>query len=67
MEINNTDTSVFLLKAKCGADKLNLEKKISDVDEKVTDLVRLLKKQIIVLKLLKYNVKHLASLVQLLH
>ena len=43
-KVNNTDTSVFILKTKCDADKLNLEKKFSDVDEKVTDTSEVVKK-----------------------
>ena len=51
---NNIDTSGFVLKIKYDTDKSDLEKKISDNSGLVKNLV---KKQIIMLKLLKGNVK----------
>ena len=52
-KVNNIDTSGFVLKTKYTADKLDLEKKISDVDKKIPDTSGLVKKQIMVLKLVK--------------
>ena len=45
-KVNNIDTSGFVLKIKCDTDKTSLEKKIPDTS-------RIVKKQIMVLKLLK--------------
>ena len=45
-KVNNIDTSGFLLKTKYDADKLELEKKIPDISN-------LIKKQIMILKLVK--------------
>ena len=56
--VNNIDTSGFVLKTMY-QDKSDLERKISDEDKKLLILVNLLKKQIIMLKLLKYKVKYL--------
>ena len=53
-KVNNIDTSGFVLKIKYDTDKSDLEKKISDNSGLVKNLV---KKQIIMLKLLKGNVK----------
>ena len=50
-KVNNIDTSRFVLKTKYGTGKLDLEKKSSDGDFLI--VVDLLKKQIIMLKLLK--------------
>ena len=52
-KVNNIDTSGFVLKTKYKADKLDLEKKISDVDKKIPDTSGLIKRQIMVLKLVK--------------
>ena len=52
-KVNNINTSGFVWKTTCDTDKSNLEKKISDADRKYLILVDLLKKQIIILKLLK--------------
>ena len=52
-KVNNIDTSGFVLKTKYNANKSDLEKKISDPDKKFLILVDLLKRQIIVLKLVK--------------
>ena len=52
-KIDNIDTTRFVLKTKYGTDKSDLEKKISDVDKKIPDTSAFVKKQIIVLKLLK--------------
>ena len=52
-KVNNIDTGGFVWKTTCDTDKSNLEKKISDADRKYLILVDLLKKQIIILKLLK--------------
>ena len=43
-KVNNIDTSGFILKTKCTADKSDLEKKISDADKKFPDTNRLTKK-----------------------
>ena len=56
--VNDIDTSGFVLKTMY-KDKSDLERKISDEDKKLLILVDLLKKQIIMLKLLKYKVKYL--------
>ena len=52
-KVNNIDYSGFVWKTTCDTDKSNLEKKIGDADKKYLILVDLLKKQIIMLKLLK--------------
>ena len=52
-KVNNIDTRGFVLKTKCDTDKSDLETKISDADKEIPDTSRLVKKQIIVLKLLK--------------
>ena len=51
--VNTIDTSEFVLKTKYDTDKLDLKNKISSADKKCLILVELLKKQIIMLKLLK--------------
>ena len=51
--VNNIDTSGFVLKTMYN-DKSKLEKKISDEDKKILDTSRRIKKQIIMLKLVKY-------------
>ena len=51
--VNNIDTRGFVLKTKCDTDKSDLETKISDADKEIPDTSGLVKKQIIVLKLLK--------------
>ena len=60
---NNIDTNEFVLKTKYDTDKSNLEKKISDAGKEVTDTSGLVKKQIIVLKLLKQKTKYLVLVV----
>ena len=52
-KVNNIDTSGFVLKTKYDTDKPDLEKKISDSEKKIADTNGLVKKQIILLKLLK--------------
>ena len=52
-KVSNIDTSGFVLKTKYDTDKPDLEKKISDSDKKIADTNGLVKKQIILLKLLK--------------
>ena len=52
-KVNNIDTSGFVLKTKYDTDKPDLEKKISDSGKKIADTNGLVKKQIILLKLLK--------------
>ena len=52
-KVNNIDSSEFVLKALYYIDKSDLENKTCDVDEKILILVNLLKKQSIILKLLK--------------
>ena len=52
-KVNNVDSSRFVLKTKYKADKWDLEKNISDSEKKVPDTSVLLKKQIIMLKLVK--------------
>ena len=52
-KVNNIDTSRFVLKTKYDTDKPNLEKKICDVEKEILILVDLLKKQIVILKLVK--------------
>ena len=52
-KVNNIDSSEFVLKALYDIDKSDLENKTCDVDEKILILVNLLKKQSIILKLLK--------------
>ena len=52
-KVDNIDTTGFVLKTKYDIDKSDLEKKISDVDKKILDTSAFVKKQIIVLKLLR--------------
>ena len=52
-KVNAIDTSGFVLKSKYDTDKSDPGKKINDTDKKYLMLVSLLKKQIIMLKLLK--------------
>ena len=52
-KVNNINISGFVSKAKYDADKLDLEKKISEAKKRFLILVDLLRKQIIILKLLK--------------
>ena len=52
-KVNAIDTSGFVLKTKYDTDKSDLEKKINEADQKILILVDLLKRQIIMLKLLK--------------
>ena len=42
-EVNNIDTSRFLLKTKYNTDKLELEKKITDISNFVKNLIIILK------------------------
>ena len=62
-KVNNIDSSGFVLKTKYDTDKSDLETKISDPDKKFPTLVSLLKKQIIILKLLKQKTKYLILVV----
>ena len=62
-KVNNIDSSGFVLKTKYDTDKSDLETKISDSDKKFPTLVSLLKKQIIILKLLKQKTKYLILVV----
>ena len=50
---SNTDISAFVLKTKYDTDKLDTEKKISDADKKILDTSGLVKKQIIILSLVR--------------
>ena len=52
-KVDNINTSGFVLKNKYTSNKSDLEKKISDTEKKITILVDLIKKQIMMLKLLK--------------
>ena len=52
-KVNNIDTTAFLSKTKYDTGKSDLEKRISDTDKKIPDNCGLVKKQIIMLKLLK--------------
>ena len=52
-KVSNIGTSEFVLKTKYDTDKSSLEKKISDGDKKIPNISGLVKKQIIMLKLLK--------------
>ena len=52
-KVNNIDSSEFVLKALHDIDKSDLENKTCDEDEKILILVNLLKKQSMILKLLK--------------
>ena len=52
-KVNNFDTTKFFSRTKYERDGSDLEKMINDVDKKVPDLSDLVKKQILMLKLLK--------------
>ena len=56
-KVDNIDTTGFVLKSKYDTDKSGLEKRISAVDKKTADVSGLIKKQILMLKLLKWRVK----------
>ena len=58
-KVNNIDISGFVLKTKYDTDKSDLVKKISDADKKISDTSKLVKKQIIMLKLVKQKIKYL--------
>ena len=60
-KVSNTDASGFNWKNKHDTDKSDLEKKFSDEDKKIPDTSKLVKKQIIMLKLLKYKVSGLTT------
>ena len=60
-KVSNTDASGFNWKTKHDTDKSDLEKKFSDEDKKIPDTSELVKKQIIMLKLLKYKVSGLTT------
>ena len=60
-KVSNTDASGFNWKTKYDTDKSDLEKKFSDEDKKIPDTSELVKKQIIMLKLLKYKVSGLTT------
>ena len=62
-KVNNIDTSGFVLKTKYDTDKSNLEKKIVMQTKKFLMLEDLIKKQIIMLKLVKKKVKYLVLVV----
>ena len=52
-KVNNIDTSRFVLRSKYDTDKSSSEKRISDKDKKIPNISGLVKKQIVMLKLLK--------------
>ena len=52
-KVNNIDTRGFVLKTKYDTDKSDLEKKISDAEKKIPNTSSVVKKQIMVLKLLR--------------
>ena len=63
-KVNNIDTSGFVLKTKYDTDKSRLEKKISYADKNIPNIsVDLIKKQIIMLKLLKWKATYLVLMV----
>ena len=62
-KVINIDSCGVVLKAKYHTDKSSLEKKVSDTGKKYLILVELLKKQIIMLKLLKWKAKYLVLVV----
>ena len=53
IKVNNIDTSGFVSKTKCDTDKSSLGNKISNADKEIPNIIGLVKKQIIMLKLLK--------------
>ena len=62
-KVNNINTSGFVLKTKYMSNKSDLGKKISDTEKKIMILVDLIKKQIIMLKLLKQKANYLVLVV----
>ena len=52
-KVDNIDTTEFVLKTTYDTDKSDLEKKISDAEKKIPVTIGLVKKQILVLKLLR--------------
>ena len=66
IKINVIDINRFVLKTQYNANKSDLENKIFDASKKIPDASRVAKKQIIILRPLRFKVKHLVLLIQLL-
>ena len=65
-KVDSIDTTNFVLKTKYEKDESDFEDKISKIDKKISDVTGLVKKQILMLKLLKQKVKYLVLVVWLL-
>ena len=57
-KVINIDASGFVLELRYYTDKSDLEKKISDADKKISSISGLVKKQTVMLKLLKWKAKY---------
>ena len=62
-KVDHIDTKGFVLKTTYDTDKSDLEKKMSDADKKIPGTSALVKKQISILKLLKYKITCVVLLV----
>ena len=63
IKINVIDINRFVLKTQYNANKSDLENKIFDASKKIPDASRAAKKQIIILRPLRFKVKHLVLLI----
>ena len=63
IKINVIDINRFVLKTQYNANKSDLENKIFDASKKIPDASRVAKKQIIILRPLRFKVKHLVLLI----
>ena len=61
-KVNNIDTSGFVLKTKCDTVKLSIKKSMMQT-KTVTNITALVKKQIIMLKLMKKKTEYLVLMV----
>ena len=62
-KVDNIDTTNFVSRTKYEKDGSDFEDKINKVEKKVPDVIDFVKKQISILKFLKYKVKYLVLLV----
>ena len=65
-KVDNIDTTNFVKKNKYEKDSADFEDKIDKIDKKIPGVTSLVKKQILILKLLKWKAKYLVLVVWLL-
>ena len=63
LKTKTIDTSSFVTRTKFSTDTNTLDDKIDKVDKKIPDVTSFVKKQILILRLLKYKVKYLILVV----